>query len=71
MRRVAIGICLLLTLFIPVEAEPTSTGGIVISEVLVSPNNENFNGTDWNEWYSAHHQPVHRIMEYGDANLFG
>ena len=48
MRRVAIGICLLLTLFIPVEAEPTSTGGIVISEVLVSPNNENFNGTDWN-----------------------
>ena len=48
MRRVAIGICLLLTLFIPVEAEPTSTGGIVISEILVSPNNENFNGTDWN-----------------------
>ena len=48
MRRVAIGICLLLTLFIPVEAEPTTTGGIVISEILVSPGGENFNGTDWN-----------------------
>ena len=48
MRRVAIGICVLLTLFIPVEAEPTTTGGIVISEILVSPGGENFNGTDWN-----------------------
>ncbi len=34
--------------FTSVQAEPESTGGVVISEVLDSVSTEEYNGTDWN-----------------------
>ena len=49
MRKSIIISALLLMVLVPVQAEPASTGGIVISEVLVSVNGEGFeDSTDWN-----------------------
>ena len=49
MRKSIIISALLLMVLIPVQAEPASTGGIVISEVLVSVNGEGYEDSiDWN-----------------------
>jgi len=49
MRKTIMISALLLMVLLPVQAEPVSTGGIVISEVLVSVNGEGFDdSTDWN-----------------------
>jgi len=49
MRKVIMISALLMMVLLPVQAEPVSTGGIVISEVLVSVNGEGFeDSTDWN-----------------------
>ena len=49
MQKAIIISALLLMVLLPVQAEPVSTGGIVISEVLVSVNGEGFeDSTDWN-----------------------
>jgi hypothetical protein len=49
MRKTIMISALLLMVLLPVQAEPASTGGIVISEVLVSVNGEGFDdSTDWN-----------------------
>ena len=53
MRRAAMSTVLLMLItslspLMAVSAQTSPTDAVYINEILVSPNNENYDGTDWN-----------------------